>query len=98
MLVISTDSANTVNRNQASPKITHPHSTKRRSHYTLKLKKKKKQESLRDREQRSRNALIIVEAYRKRHEHHIKVLVLTHYLTIPHFDALKIYSRRKHCL
>ena len=42
MLVISTDSANTVNRNQASPKITHPHSTKRRSHYTLKLKKKNK--------------------------------------------------------
>ena len=42
MLVISINSACTVIRDQASPKITHPHSTKRRSEYTLKLKKKKK--------------------------------------------------------
>ena len=25
------------------------------------------------------------------------LLYLTHYHTIPHFDALKIYSGRKHC-
>ena len=97
MLVISINSACTVIRDQASPKITHPHSTKRRSEYTLKLKKKKSQESLRDHEQRSRNASIVVEAYRKRNDHHIKALVLTHYLTIPHVDTLKIYNCRKHC-
>ena len=47
---------------------------------------------MRDREQRSRNALIIAEAYQKRHDHHIKALDLTNYLTIPHVDALKIYN------
>ena len=39
MSEISIDSASTVNRDQASPKNTHPHSTKQRSEYTLKLKK-----------------------------------------------------------
>ena len=38
----SIDSASTVNRDQASLKTTHPHSTKQRSQYTLKFKKKKK--------------------------------------------------------
>ena len=61
MLEISIDSASTVNRDQASLKTTHPHSTKQRSQYTLKLKKKKRREPLRDRKQRSRNALIVVE-------------------------------------
>ena len=62
MSEISIDSASTVNRHQASLKITHPHSTKQRSQYTLKLKKNKKnREPLRDRKQRSRNALIVVE-------------------------------------
>ena len=42
MSQISIDSASTVNRDQASVKTTHPHSTKQRSQYTLKLKKKKK--------------------------------------------------------
>ena len=42
MSEISIDSASTVNRDQASLKTTHPHSTKQRSQYTLKLKKKKK--------------------------------------------------------
>ena len=40
MSEISIDSASTVNRDQASLKTTHPHSTKQRSQYTLKLKKK----------------------------------------------------------
>ena len=40
MSVISIDRASTVIRDQASPKITHPHSTKRRSQYALKKKKK----------------------------------------------------------
>ena len=40
MSVISIDSASIVIKDQASPKITHPHSTKRQSQYTLKLKKK----------------------------------------------------------
>ena len=61
MSEISIDSASTVNRDQASLKTTHPHSTKQRSQYTLKLKKKKRREPLRDRKQRSRNALIVVE-------------------------------------
>ena len=60
MSEISIDSASTVNRDQASLKTTHPHSTKQRSQYTLKLKKKRR-EPLRDRKQRSRNALIVVE-------------------------------------
>ena len=42
MSEISIDSASTVNRDQASLKTTHPHSTKQRSQYTLKLKKKRK--------------------------------------------------------
>ena len=42
MSEISIDSASTVNRDQTSLKTTHPHSTKQRSQYTLKLKKKKK--------------------------------------------------------
>ena len=42
MLEISMDSASTMNRDQASLKIAHPHSTKQRSRYTLKLKKEKK--------------------------------------------------------
>ena len=42
MSEISIDSASTVNRDQASLKTTHPHSTKQRSQYTLKFKKKKK--------------------------------------------------------
>ena len=42
MSEISIDSASTVNRDQASLKTTHPHSTKQRSRYTLKLKKKRK--------------------------------------------------------
>ena len=42
MSEISIDSASTVNRDQASLKTTHPHSTKQRSQCTLKLKKKKK--------------------------------------------------------
>ena len=42
MSVISLDNTSTVIRDQASPKITHPHSTlKRRSQYTLKIKEKK---------------------------------------------------------
>ena len=41
MSEISIDSASTVNRDQASLKTIHPHSTKQRSQYTLKLKKKK---------------------------------------------------------
>ena len=61
MSEISIDSASTVNRDQTSLKTTHPHSTKQRSQYTLKLKKKKRREPLRDRKQRSRNALIVVE-------------------------------------
>ena len=63
MLEISIDNASTVNRDQASLKTAHPHSTKQRSQYTLKLKKKRKKrrEPLRDRKQRSRNALIVVE-------------------------------------
>ena len=63
MSEISIDSASTVNRDQASLKTAHPHSTKQRSLYTLKLKKKRKKrrEPLRDRKQRSRNALIVVE-------------------------------------
>ena len=62
MSEISIDSANTVNRDQASLKTTHPHSTKQRSQYTLKFKKKKKRrEPLWDRKQRSRNALIVLE-------------------------------------
>ena len=63
MSEISIDSASTVNRDQASLKTAHPHSTKQRSRYTLKLKKKRKKrrEPLRDRKQRSRNALIVVE-------------------------------------
>ena len=60
MSEISVDSASTVNRDQASLKTTHPHSTKQRSQYTLKLKIKRR-EPLRDRKQRSRNALIVVE-------------------------------------
>ena len=40
MSEISIDSASTVNRDQASLKTTHPHSTKQRSQYTLKFKKK----------------------------------------------------------
>ena len=39
MSEISIDSASTVNRDQASLKTTHPHSTKQRSQYTLKFKK-----------------------------------------------------------
>ena len=62
MSVISIDGASTVTRDQASPKITHPHSTKRRSQHTLKFKKKR-QELLGDRERRNRNAFIFVEAY-----------------------------------
>ena len=42
MWEISIDSASTANRDQASLKTTHPHSTKQRSQYTLKLKKKRK--------------------------------------------------------
>ena len=42
MSEISIDSVSTVNRDQARLKTTHPHSTKQRSQYTLKLKKKKK--------------------------------------------------------
>ena len=42
MSEISIDSASTVNRDQASLKTAHPHSTKQRSRYTLKLKKKRK--------------------------------------------------------
>ena len=60
MSEISIDSASTVNRDQASLKTTHPHSTKQRSQYTLKLKKERR-EPLRDHKQRSRNALIVVE-------------------------------------
>ena len=41
MSEISIDSASTVNRDQASLKTAHPHSTKQRSQYTLKFKKKK---------------------------------------------------------
>ena len=41
MSEISIDSASAVNRDQASLKTTHPHSTKQRSQYALKLKKKK---------------------------------------------------------
>ena len=41
MSEISIDSASIVNRDEASLKTTHPHSTKQRSQYTLKLKKKK---------------------------------------------------------
>ena len=44
MSEISGDSASTVNRDQASLKTTHPHSTKQRSQYTLKFKKKKNAE------------------------------------------------------
>ena len=40
MSEISIDSASIVNRDEASLKTTHPHSTKQRSQYTLKLKKK----------------------------------------------------------
>ena len=40
MSEISIDSASTENRDQASQKTTHPHSTKQRSQYTLKKKKK----------------------------------------------------------
>ena len=61
MSEISIDSASTVNKDQASLKTTHPHSTKQRSQYTLKFKKKKRREPLRDHKQRSRNALIVVE-------------------------------------
>ena len=39
MSEISIDSASIVNRDQASLKTTHPHSTKQRSQYTLKFKK-----------------------------------------------------------
>ena len=45
MSEISIDSTSTVNRDQASLKTTHPHSTKQRSQYTLKLKKKKNAEN-----------------------------------------------------
>ena len=45
MSEISIDNASTVNRDQASLKTTHPHSTKQRSQYTLKLKKKKNAEN-----------------------------------------------------
>ena len=60
MSEISIDSASTVNRDQASLKTTHPHSTKQRSQYTLKLKKKTTR-TVANRKQRSRNALIVVE-------------------------------------
>ena len=49
MLEISIDSASTVNRDQASLKTTHPHSTKQRSQYTLKLKKKNKKKNAKNR-------------------------------------------------
>ena len=39
MLEISVDSASTVNRDQASLKTKHPHSTKQRSQYTVKFQK-----------------------------------------------------------
>ena len=40
MSEISIDRGSTVNRDQASLKTIHPHSTKQRSQYTLKFKKK----------------------------------------------------------
>ena len=45
MSEISIDSASTVHRDQASLNTTYPHSTKKRSQYTLKLKKKKNAEN-----------------------------------------------------
>ena len=63
MSEISIDSASTVNRDQASLKTTHPHSTKQRSQYTLKLKKKERKtpRTVARSQTRSRNALIVVE-------------------------------------
>ena len=55
MSEISVDSASTVNRDQASLKTTHPHSTKQRSQYTLKLKKKRKNAENRCEIKRSRS-------------------------------------------